>query len=811
MSYYVQCKPSTNATRHFVLPVPLNMRALGVLVITIVGIVSFTSPVEPAGAALVSSANAIRPTIEDPVPATEALFDLGSPATGPFPSDWFTVQDFTQNTLRRVSLPLPDCQVRVSDCEDIAVLNELDGFNVQPRLSVPFSGSIDVNTVTSDTLFLVTLGSTGSGQDDMPQGLTGLGSGQYRRPQGGDYMPWGTVVGINQVVWDPSTKTLHVESDELLAQHTRFALIVTRGIHAEGGAPVEASEAFRRFRADVRTEYKQALLEAIQAARQIGVREEDIAVASVFTTQSVTAVLEKIRDQIHASTPDPADFLLGPGGVRTVFSLAEVAGITWNQQKKVNTPLIPSPVDLSLVRNIYPGAVGSLAFGKYQSPDYEVHPGEYIPPVGTRCGAPVKQGTNDIYFNLFLPSGPEPVNGWPVAIIGHGINGDKNTFLLNVASSMAQYGIATIGINVVGHGLGPLSTLTVNRSTGGSVTFIEGGRGFDQNGDGTIGTAEGFSAAPPMWLINQSDGHRQTVADLMQLVRVIEVGMDVKGDGRRDLDSSRIYYFGQSLGGGYGTVFLSIEPDVRTGVLAVPADTVKIGLLAIPFRPAVGALLASRQLSSLVNDPGVACLNGIAVGKPWFDDNMPLRNQIPLTVQLLDNISPPPANCASITNTRIIQSPVTNTVAGAMAIQETLENFIWVTEAASPAAYAPHLRKAPLAGVPAKSVLFLIAKGDQTAPNPTTTAILRAGDLADRTLFYLHDVARNLYPGLPASPHGFAVSPGNVNWKPISLGVQAMAGNFFFSDGTVLIAPEPSLYFQFPIALPLPEDLNYIK
>ena len=34
--------------------------------------------------------------------------------------------------------------------------------------------------------------------------------------------------------------------------------------------------------------------------------------------------------------------------------------------------------------------------------------------------------------------------------------------------------------------------------------------------------------------------------------------------------------------------------------------------------------------------------------------------------------------------------------------------------------------------MPAKSVIVQFAKGDQTVPNPTATAILQAGDLADR-------------------------------------------------------------------------------
>ena len=119
------------------------------------------------------------------------LFDLSRPAGSPFPSDRFTVLDFSQNTGLRINLPKPDCPVRVTDCQHIALLNELDGFNVQPRLSVPFSGPIDVNTVSSQSVFLVSLEST-----------LVRGKPNVRR------------VGINQVVWDVATNTLHVEAED---------------------------------------------------------------------------------------------------------------------------------------------------------------------------------------------------------------------------------------------------------------------------------------------------------------------------------------------------------------------------------------------------------------------------------------------------------------------------------------------------------------------------------------------------------------------------------------------------------------------
>src|SRR5262249_21414101 len=50
-------------------------------------------------------------------------------------------------------------------------------------------------------------------------------------------------------------------------------------------------------------------------------------------------------------------------------------------------PLSPIAVNLAALR-IIPGAVGTIAFGKYLSPDYLVHPDQFIPPIGTSTGTP---------------------------------------------------------------------------------------------------------------------------------------------------------------------------------------------------------------------------------------------------------------------------------------------------------------------------------------------------------------------------------------------------------------------------------------
>ena len=706
----------------------------------------------------------------------QALFQPDVVEQAPFPSDRFTVSNPTNLTHRQVNLPLPDCATQPSDCDDLQVLNTLDGFNVTPRLSIPFTGPIDVTSVTSTTVFLVPLGTRAPARRRQP-GHRAPEDAAGREP-----------VGINRVVWDPTTSTLHAEADHLLAQHTRYALVVTDGLRDLAGQPVEPAAAFTRVvheDFDTSQAYLVELAEALEAlAPGEGPHPDDLrahlVVASVFTTRSVTALLEQIRRQLAATTPAPADFLLGPGGTRTVFPLSTITRLT--QMAETGTAPSFTAVDFSgllLALQVIPGVVGVVAFGTYASPDYEVHPGEFIPPVGTRTGVPVVQGTNALSFVLILPSGARPPGGWPVAIFGHGSSGAKELAGLT-AAQMAAQGIATIGINMVGSGAGgigcgPLSTVTVTQSGGSAVTFLAGCRGIDQDGDGDIKVDEGRSATPPHGIIGQSDGFRQTVVDLMQLVRVIQVGVDVDGDGVPDLDPARISYYGQSLGGVYGTVFLAVEPAVRVGVLNVAgAPLVETYRLSPVNRPGLRASFAAR-VPSLLN----------IGGGTDFDENLPLRNQ----------------------------PPVINTVPGADALQQQIDRSEWVGAQGQAAAYAPYLRKAPLEDVPAKSTLFQFAKGDEQVPNPTTTAILRAGELADVATYYRNDLAVAADPLVPTTPHVFLTWVPPVVVEPtanaVALAAQEQIATFFASDGQTVINPDPA-FFEVPIVPPLPETCNFL-
>ena len=665
----------------------------------------------------------------------------------PFPSDFYTAPDPSQLTGVRVSLPKPDCGARPSDCADIDVLNTLDGFNLQPRISIVFDGPIDPTSVSSATVYLVSLRCNVCGTA-------------------------GKFVGINQVVWEPSANTLHVESDELLDQHSRYLLVVTRGVRDLEGNPVDATAFphdlnFGQTKDPALKAYRKALLDALAAT---GLEPDAIAGASVFTTQSATAVLEKIRDRIKAMTPAPT------ATVSASFPRANVAAIRWDRQvgtSSTSTSFVPVPA-----LDVFPGSVGRIVFGKFDSPDWET-PGKLIPPIATRTGVPAVQGINTLYFNLFVPSGTPPAGGWPVAIFGHGFTDSKQGAPFAVASAMAFNGIATIAINVVGHGGGAGGHLTIIPLTGLPVTIPDGGRGIDQDGNGTIDSTEGSSAAPPNGIISSRDGLRQTVADLMQLVRVIKTGVDVDGNGTVDLNGGRIYYFGQSFGGIYGTKFIAVEPDIRAGVPNVPGGPIiEIARLSPSFRPLVGFALLSR-VPSLSNA-------GAFVPPLWgFQESIPLRDD--------------PA--------------IVNPAPGAMAIQEVIDNTEWVSQAGNPVAYAPHLRKIPLEGVPTRPFIIQSAKGDQTVPNPTASAIVRAGDAHDRWTLFRNDLVRAARPTAPANPHTFLTNLATVAGD-LAVAAQLQIGIFFASDGAVVIDPDTAAgpFFEVPISvpqIPLMEDLNF--
>ena len=452
-----------------------------------------------------------------------ARYDPTTPEIGPFPTDFLTVSDAAQATGLRVNLPFPD--------RETAAVNQLDGFNIQPRLRVRFSGPVNPDT---------------------------LRRGIFLRRQDGQ------TVRVNQVVWEPTTNTAYAEADQTLAPHTRYTLVVTTAVRDPAGDPVEPDPAFLRCLAFAdgycgRLSLAVAPLMTRVLPSRARAAPEQVVAASTFTTLSATTWLEKARVAIQSS---PIGFTrLAP---RAVLDVNDILVLTLRLQERAN-PVQLTDFTVPVPPQVLLAGVDRIAFGSFRSPNFLNADGT-LPTAPTGAPVALPAATTEVLFHVLLPGSPRPATGYPVILFGHGLDDSRFGAPTLVASTFARSGFATVAMNAVGHGSGPRSVLRLTLTNGTSHEIPAGGRSVDRNGDGLIESKEGCLIVGPI-PVGLRDCVRQTALDLMQLIRALRAGLDVDGDGVVDLDPNRIYYAGQSLGAIYGAVLLGVEPDLRAAVL----------------------------------------------------------------------------------------------------------------------------------------------------------------------------------------------------------------------------------------------------
>jgi hypothetical protein len=187
-------------------------------------------------------------------------------------------------------------------------------------------------------------------------------------------------------------------------------------------------------------------------------------------------------------------------------------------------------------------------------------------------------------------------------------------------------------------------------------------------------------------------------------------------------------------------------------------------------------------------EPRVIAVVPDAPGNDWpFDNGLPLRGQPSVTID-----------------------------AATSALQQRDYRHAWARMPGGSLTLTPHLRAAPLDGVPPKRVLLLFSRPDRTIPNPTTSGLIRAGGLEDRTLVLQTQAFLADFGLSPTSDsHSWGTFWNNITLplpvQNLTKATQSALAAFFLWDGTGSEIPKPlgfEQYFQAPIA-PLPEDLGY--
>jgi hypothetical protein len=512
-------------------------------------------------------------------------FDPSTPSVGPFPTDFLTVTDPSQKTALRVNLPLPDCATQPNNCAEANALNQLDGFALQPRISVQFSGAIDPTTLQSG-IVLVWL-------DNLTSDEPGLAA-------------TGTISTVNQAIYDPITQTAYAKPNDFFDQHRHYALLVTDAVRDTVGDPVQADPNFTACTQSPSSDYCTALGNALGNLSAL-VAPQNVIAASTLTTMTATSWLEAARDLVASSGP----VQVTRNGASV--AAANIASVNLHAQVKAN------PAGFQDFPQTIPSAtftgVDRIVFDTFKSPNF-LNSQQYIPNTPTGMPLAAVAATNDVVVHTFVPSSKMPADGYPVILFGHGFSENSLESPTIVASNFAQKGFAVMAINAVGHGYGSQTTIQIKSKDGSTVSYSSGGRGVDLDGDGQILDYEGcvVSAPAPTGL---RDCLRQTVVDLMQMVHAIKGGVLLEDANGVRLDPSHIYYAGLSLGAIYGSMLHAVDPNIQIAVLCSGGGSI-IDIARwtqAGFLHSIMAGFAGARTPPLLNN-----------GKD-FTDNYVLRNQ----------------------------------------------------------------------------------------------------------------------------------------------------------------------------------------
>lgn len=209
-----------------------------------------------------------------------------------FPTDALTVLDARQATGRRVALPTDGC-TGPEACGLVLRLDQLDGFDLDPRIAVRFSGDVDPARIAERL----------SVEDED-----------------------GDRTGVDRVVYDPETHSVFAHPEVLLAPATTYRLRL-----AGDGAARAAGTTFTTTSATGGLLDLQRQIDSGEAFRTVGIRQPGLRVEGVFPVGGADgAVVTGLTDR----SPGPDRILVAtaqlPEGSRMV--VGSYRAPTWLQR-----------------------------------------------------------------------------------------------------------------------------------------------------------------------------------------------------------------------------------------------------------------------------------------------------------------------------------------------------------------------------------------------------------------------------------------------------------------------------------------------
>ncbi len=427
-------------------------------------------------------------------------------------------------------------------------LRSYTGFATSANLLFELTGPVQAETITADSVQ-----------------LWRVGASPARVPATARLM-----ADLHHVVVTPTALPL----DEA----TTYAVVVTDAIQDAEGRPIIAMPAG-------------ALLKAQSAVADAGIsRVKVVDDLDAIKIEGARVTLEPLLDQVGRSrvvAAWPFTTLSITPRIAQVVASAATVGVspepTGVASKTPGQALADFPLAITSllgVERVVTGTIASPYFLDDSTRALRSDGGHRVEPVPWMMTVPRN-----------LPAG-RPA---PVVIFGHAIMTERR-FVLALGDAFAQKGFAVVTIDFPFHGTrtqciagGPISVVDPRTGNLTSVppcaagTTCVQGRCVDAAGQGNqlamwpvlnFPVASGAAFLEIEHIANTKDHFDQAVVDLGALERSLRHG-DWSAALGRPVDTTRIYYAGQSLGGILGATFLAGAPEIRRAVLNVPgADLV---------------------------------------------------------------------------------------------------------------------------------------------------------------------------------------------------------------------------------------------
>jgi len=517
------------------------------------------------------------PEINNP-PNTGIISAVFDPANGqfPLPNDllFSGSQDGTLNLPVENPLDFSNPQV---------ALNAIDGFSTTEPAIVSFSQSLDSTGLSVDASS-VTLGETARIFEVTRDPATGAVAGVVEELDATSVAA--TVIPSDPTI-SPNGTSISFVPVQPFKESTTYMAMVTNGVTNNQGTNLERGTIFsllldENHGDDAQRAGLQGLIQAMLAAgASTGVPADDVIMAWSFTTQSISPVIQTLKDSA-GPTQITIDTLLGETGALSEAN-PNLANIFAGRMS------LPYYLDVPSAEN--PSAPLTTFFKNAT--------GGFLIPTDN---VPVPTGSVTVPVLMTKPKGTPPATGWPIAIFQHGITRSR-TDMLALADAMASAQFAMIAIDLPMHGLVPDETTELFRQPN-----IERHFNLDlaNNDTGAQGPDGKIDRSGSYWfnltnLLNARDISRQAVADLFTLSASL--------GSLEDIDPSRKVFIGHSLGAIIGTTFLAFDDSVTNASLSSGGGGLPRILAASPaFGPAISEGLTAAGLDP-EGESGNAFLN----------------------------------------------------------------------------------------------------------------------------------------------------------------------------------------------------------